>query len=895
MSDPFPAAAQLARELKALYETAGRPPLDALVRAGGARRPPVKLTPQSLSDWINGKSVPSGGSRAALRFLVAELETSARGDGHRPHHLGWWERLRAEAEREKSTNRGARPLDPAAPLRPTAAGNEPADRGRPTAAHLKNQWFDLVTVDTLRSAGNGRAERFIARTARWSDVVGGESPDSGFIERDQTGEILNLALESLVARSPRESLPLLTVTGSPGAGKTTLVKRVAAELVGQGRCVVADFGTNRRPLQEPDVEHVIARLLDAAEAFGPVLLLLDDPFKDNSAFVHLLERLAAVDAAGFAALAASPTLLFDRHAWNIRYGIDSEHVVLHAPTERERRTLAALYGRDPERYADRADDLLVLTLEVSSGRDVREIVRRMWETLNDGEVIDPRLAPHRLPWLVRAYLLVAALHAEDVPTPEEVLQQILVHSSGQRVDPDDIRFAVTRLVSNDGWHIFQMGRRAAGAFITTAHPSIARLANEIRPAQPFDPLAWLFTADLLDGREAPWAISAVLLSIATTDRERALGLLARLADGLTSGLLNQRVTLVSIVHLAVQLESDVRLLDALITPIRDLLVEFLRDPREASWLALQILQLYHTRLGLPALDVPADERLGVSADEPAGPREILLRADFTLAPDRARLMFDAARDAPEVRSAMLQNLMRHLSQGDRRGTLSPLINTAIHASGRTALIPYLGRIVEHLDRYPYDAVLRQKALEVALDAPADARAAVAKLVRDTQAWLAEQPESTLIRTMWLRLTLSSGDVYDRRRARASLARWLAEMTISQAAVMLQNLLAAPYRRRRFQATEALLRVAVDYCQEHLGQTQIAPVVSGIVRAYKYLLRRPDREAETNRLLGEAHDLVALYYWENFGKAGPALPSPRSPAPDTRAAARCPPWQGDQGP
>ncbi|MFF5076185.1 hypothetical protein ACFY36_03980 [Actinoplanes sp. NPDC000266] len=99
------AAEEFATDLKALYEAAGSPTLQTLVRQAAAQVPPVKLTVSGISDWINGKTVPRGG--AGLRFLVRYLQGAAPDHSRRPGE--WWEARRRQAWAEKHTNRGGRP------------------------------------------------------------------------------------------------------------------------------------------------------------------------------------------------------------------------------------------------------------------------------------------------------------------------------------------------------------------------------------------------------------------------------------------------------------------------------------------------------------------------------------------------------------------------------------------------------------------------------------------------------------------------------------------------------------------------------------------------------------------------------------------------------------------
>ncbi|MEW9551095.1 peptidase inhibitor family I36 protein [Nonomuraea sp. NPDC050783] len=107
------ARARLARELRWLYQAAGRPSCPRLTDLARRQRPPVRLTLATLSAWLSGTAVP--GDPAAFRFLVQVLEDRVwqRGPVVPYWPLGWreWERMRqaATAERGAPGPPGPRP------------------------------------------------------------------------------------------------------------------------------------------------------------------------------------------------------------------------------------------------------------------------------------------------------------------------------------------------------------------------------------------------------------------------------------------------------------------------------------------------------------------------------------------------------------------------------------------------------------------------------------------------------------------------------------------------------------------------------------------------------------------------------------------------------------------
>lgn len=94
---------EFAAELRALYEAAGSPTYALLVHQAGLQRPPVKLTEQSLSDWLGGVSVPA--KPAAVRFLTAYLGALATRQGRQVYGAEWWAALHGRAQKVKQASR----------------------------------------------------------------------------------------------------------------------------------------------------------------------------------------------------------------------------------------------------------------------------------------------------------------------------------------------------------------------------------------------------------------------------------------------------------------------------------------------------------------------------------------------------------------------------------------------------------------------------------------------------------------------------------------------------------------------------------------------------------------------------------------------------------------------
>jgi hypothetical protein len=115
------AARRIADELRGLYEAAGRPDYATLVRQGARQTPTVAISDSTLSDWFNGRSVPSEAKSRHLRFLVEFLEGRAKQlTDYIARGALWWEQLRGVAWEETHANRRGRPR-----TRPAAADGVP--------------------------------------------------------------------------------------------------------------------------------------------------------------------------------------------------------------------------------------------------------------------------------------------------------------------------------------------------------------------------------------------------------------------------------------------------------------------------------------------------------------------------------------------------------------------------------------------------------------------------------------------------------------------------------------------------------------------------------------------------------------------------------------------------
>jgi len=121
------AAGRFWAEFRALYEAAGVPTLAYLVSQGKRQLPPATVSDATLSEWLTGESVPSRRNSRVFLALVAVLQARAKTkDTYEPHPEGWWLRLLAQAQDERSmAQKAGRPRRPDGPeLTPVGRGQK---------------------------------------------------------------------------------------------------------------------------------------------------------------------------------------------------------------------------------------------------------------------------------------------------------------------------------------------------------------------------------------------------------------------------------------------------------------------------------------------------------------------------------------------------------------------------------------------------------------------------------------------------------------------------------------------------------------------------------------------------------------------------------------------------
>jgi energy-coupling factor transporter ATP-binding protein EcfA2 len=393
--------------------------------------------------------------------------------------------------------------------------------------------FRVVTPQFLAEQRAKEKQMYVARPPQWADVVHGQDQEVRFVERDLTKEFLDHVRSHILqplARGTDERLHMLFLLGSPGAGKSTLVRRVAALLVEEGAVTAADFGLNLGVLDQDEIKTIVSDLKGLATPERPVLLVLDDPFFAESGWDKLLGRLAHARVP-VGVIGASPNFLYDAFSATVRVDpFNTDVITMAKPSGFERAALSILHGREV-RPSDEEEDFLVLAMQAAADEPFSAIVARIWTTLNDGKPINPRMEPETLPWAVRAYLVTCYFHHVYERCPEALLHEALELGSGEV--PTNYRRRLDELTSRDGWRTFSVqealkGRgRFEGRTIGAGHPRIAREAWMLRPTPAFDVAEWVIPASIRSKQAA--AVGRLAGTLAGTTNEARARFAARLA------------------------------------------------------------------------------------------------------------------------------------------------------------------------------------------------------------------------------------------------------------------------------------------------------------------------------------------------------------------------------
>ncbi|WP_444950998.1 hypothetical protein [Micromonospora ureilytica] len=547
----------------------------------------------------------------------------------------------------------------------------------------ENVPFQVVNHDFLISEWKKPKVAYVARPPTWADVVHGADRDIKYVVRDQEDELLAGIEQHMLGplmRGSDQRLPALFVLGAPGAGKTTIVRRVAARLVEQGRVLVADLGVNQGRVAPDELGSYLESLKRLSEAGRPVLAIMDDPFFAESGWDLFLERLSRPGFHNIAVLGATPAFLFDTYGSRVAgKQVDLRTFQVRSPSARERDDLARAFDHTSNAREHTVEEFLVLAMEAAAGQSFVEIIKRIWTTLNEGAAISNRTRPGELSWPVRALMIAAFFDRFDLNCPEPLMRAALAQAAPPGSSDDshgDYIDELGELMLAEGWHIFRVdqGKDGESQGIATLHPRVAQVAWEHRPRRDFDVSGWIISASVRAPASAP-QIAQFILSCQSASTEPSDHIFhKKIAAAWEAGD-------VPVVHLW-ELVDGLRLSPSRAVSFRPTLRLMMRRNNRESWLAaIQLRQL--ARHGSTEQAVLADN---LSA--------LLRTADLSISPQATLRLLREPRFTEAVRDRLVEALQRRLAWSPTPELVTALVKWfPDHA--REELMSLVGWLTEH--------------------------------------------------------------------------------------------------------------------------------------------------------------------------------------------------------
>jgi tetratricopeptide (TPR) repeat protein len=652
---------------------------------------------------------------------------------------------------------------------------DPAEVGVALFAKEKDaSLLPFIVVDRihLANARRGERKRFLFEVPEWHHVVHGEDEHLKFIERDQTVALANDVRERLIAPLLRGtgSLSALFVTGPPGAGKSTLVRRVAAQLIETGEVVVADAGHNLANNVPGGIEPYIRQITKLAQQGRPVLLVLDDPLTSESEWIDLLQHLKR-PGLQLAVISPTPDFLYHNHQHELR-GVQVHTFSVNPPSATEKQALARLYELALNKSENLPDDFLVMVAEAAEGKPFPEIMQRLWETLNGGQGISSNVTFKALPWQVRAFWFVCALHRAYTPCPLPILQAALAQSGG--TDNQDVSTALAKLEVLSGWSIFRIFQSASslstsgGKLVSTSHQKIASVAWDKRPGSWLDRemIHFLAEATLLDPISLHYVAQAAGTLAKTNPNPDS-----RLADALMRQWMEAAAKEPNLeTRNLCSLAGTLRISGGheLVQQMFPLLLQ--RATGHHGWLAALQLR-YLSADKEPQRSFPRAINLGA----------LIADADFSIAPSRATQFFNAA-GKKEHREAVILRLCAYLDRTPGWHINSALLTWLVSNAPQSKIIRRLDRLQQWLYEHTDNAVLRTQYLAFIRKLPKGKQFDQLRkeAAAETAQWLADSrhEHDTSVRTQYLAFIqqLPKEKQFDQLREQAATktAQWLAD-------------------------------------------------------------------------------------------------------------------------
>lgn len=510
---------------------------------------------------------------------------------------------------------------------------------------------------------------FVATPPTWADVVHGPDNLVKYVTRDQEEEItaaIDRHLLDPLLRGTDQRLHALFLIGPPGAGKTTLARRVLIDLIERGRVVVADLGVNQGGLDRDEVDTYLAPLAALTTEGRPVILLMDDPFFAASHWDLLLERLSRPSFQGVAVLGASPSYLYGTYGRRLAgKQLNMLTIEVNPASPREQHDLVQTFSNSSAREQSAAEgrDFLVAAMEAATGSDFAAVVQRIWITLNDGVAISARARPRELPWTVRAFMIAAYFARFDVTCSEGLLREALSQADA---DAGDLSDNIGRYIDElgelkfaNGWHIFKVdGSDSGQRRISISHTRIAQEAWRYRPRRDFDLADWIVPASV----RAPTAAHELAQLIVTCQALSIEPADQRLHERLAQAWADNKVPLT----LLVELVEGLLLARGRAKHFRPALRAALKVADERSWLAaveLRKLARYGS-LERQALD--------------SNLRILLRKADLSIDPFAAADLLRGKEYRTEVEGRIIAALRRETPWMPTSELVAELIRVAPH-------------------------------------------------------------------------------------------------------------------------------------------------------------------------------------------------------------------------
>ncbi len=600
--------------------------------------------------------------------------------------------------------------------------------------------FEVVDRTFLSIQRQAPRRQFVARQPDWADVVRGSDDTVKFIERTITSEALGKVVTELVEpieRGTAHRLHMLFITGAPGSGKTTLVRRVAAMLVDEGRIVVADAGVDaHEPAGSP--EDYATPLEQLANGGRPVVFLLDDPLFGDSPWIPVLKRLNR-PGLKVAVLAPCPQILFDQHRGSVPFGVVKDFKI-GPPTETERTEMRRLYGRKTDALMT-ADEFLVITMEAAADLPFDEIMRRLWQTLNDGQ--PPPGDWNAAAWTLRAFMVVAYFHRAYAGCPEPILRAVLAASLGGQ-PTGDVSTELARLKSRDGWLTFKFGDHERvnwayqGTPISTAHQRIALRAWELRPLDWVDVGSKIVEASLLVPQSIR-QLGALAARLLSSDTEADRQFAKRLIDAWSQPEHQAKFETRELTMLVAALQTGGQRQAAL--QFKTALMARAQSSNDGWVAALQLCYL--------SGDTQATQSYSKDLDLP----EVISHADFSLAPSRATQFF--SRLPSGVKPTFAKRILGAFD-GSLAWEASPtLIVWLLRYGAPEEMLQRTTKIEAWLKAHSDDTNVRNGYLGLLSKQGLD-KEQLDRVITDTESWLKAHPDDTHVRNGYLGLLSKQG-------------------------------------------------------------------------------------------------------------------------------------------